>query len=189
MDDKQFVIGIISRLTDQKGLDLVDCVMNEICQDGVQFIVLGTGEQRYEDMFRFYRGIHPQKVSANIYYSDDGSHKLYAGCDVMLVPSRFEPCGLTQLMALRYGTIPVVRETGGLKDTVIPYNEYEKTGNGFSFRNYNAHEMLNTIRYAEHIYYDRKREWNKIVDRAMATDYSWKVSAGKYQEMYDWLIG
>ena len=93
------------------------------------------------------------------------------------------------MIALRYGTLPIVRETGGLRDTVQSYNEYEDTGNGFSFANYNAHEMLNTIRYAEHIYYDRKREWNKIVDRAMATDYSWKVSAGKYQEMYDWLIG
>ena len=93
------------------------------------------------------------------------------------------------MIALRYGTVPIVRETGGLKDTVQPYNEYESTGTGFSFTNYNAHEMLNTIRYAEHIYYDRKREWNKIVDRAMATDYSWKVSAGKNQEMYDLLIG
>ena len=115
--------------------------------------------------------------------------KIYAACDAYLMPSLFEPCGLSQLIALRYGTVPIVRETGGLKDTVQPYNEYESTGTGFSFTNYNAHEMLNTIRYAEHIYYDRKREWNKIVDRAMATDYSWKVSAGKYQEMYDWLIG
>ena len=187
-DDKQFVIGIISRLTDQKGLDLVDRIMNDICCDGVQFIVLGTGDSRYEDMFRYYQGIHPAKVSANIYYSDERSHKMYAGCDVMLVPSRFEPCGLTQLMALRYGTVPIVRETGGLKDTVEPYNEYESKGTGFSFSNYNAHEMLNTIRYAEKIYYDKKREWNKIIDRAMATDYSWSVSALKYQEMYDWLI-
>ena len=185
VDDKQFVIGIISRLTDQKGLDLVDCVMNEICQDGVQFVVLGTGEQRYEDMFRYYQGIHPYKVSANIYYSDERSHKMYAGCDVMLVPSRFEPCGLTQLMALRYGTVPLVRETGGLKDTVQPYNEYEKTGNGFSFRNYNAHEMLNTINYAKEVYYNDKQSWYGIMERAMQADYSWQKSAEKYQELYN----
>ena len=116
------------------------------------------------------------------------SHRIYASCDAFLMPSLFEPCGLSQLMALRYGTVPIVRETGGLKDTVEPYNEYESKGTGFSFSNYNAHEMLNTIRYAENIYYDKKREWNKIIDRAMATDYSWSVSALKYQEMYDWLI-
>ena len=105
------------------------------------------------------------------------------------MPSQFEPCGLSQLMSLRYGTLPIVRETGGLKDTVEPYNEYEKTGTGFSFSNYNAHEMLATVRYAEKIFYDRKREWNKMVDRAMAADFSWHHSAEKYQEMYDWLIG
>ena len=105
------------------------------------------------------------------------------------MPSLFEPCGLSQLMSLRYGTLPIVRETGGLKDTVEPYNEYESKGTGFSFVNYNAHEMMATVRYAERIYYDKKREWNKMVDRAMAADFSWQVSAMKYQEMYDWLIG
>ncbi len=105
------------------------------------------------------------------------------------MPSLFEPCGLSQLMSLRYGTLPIVRETGGLKDTVQPYNEYEGTGTGFSFTNYNAHEMLGTVRYAERIYYDHKRDWNKMVDRAMAQDYSWNNSAKQYQEMYDWLIG
>ena len=105
------------------------------------------------------------------------------------MPSLFEPCGLSQLMALRYGTVPIVRETGGLKDTVETYNEFENRGTGFYFTNYNAHEMLGVIRYAESVYYDKKREWNKIVDRAMAKDYSWNTSAGKYQELYDWLIG
>ena len=186
---KAMMIGIVSRLTDQKGFDLIAYVMDELCQDDIQFVVLGTGEERYENMFRHFDWKYGDKVSANIYYSDALSHKIYAACDAYLMPSLFEPCGLSQLIALRYGTVPIVRETGGLKDTVQPYNEYESTGTGFSFTNYNAHEMLNTIRYAEHIYYDRKREWNKIVDRAMATDYSWKVSAGKYQEMYDWLIG
>lgn len=188
-DDRKFMIGIVSRLTDQKGFDLIAYVMDELCQDNVQIVVLGTGEERYENMFRHFDWKYADKVSANIYYSEAMSHKIYASCDAFLMPSLFEPCGLSQLMALRYGTVPIVRETGGLKDTVESYNEYENTGTGFSFTNYNAHEMLGTIRYAEHIYYDKRREWNKIVDRAMAADFSWKVSANKYQEMYDWLIG
>ncbi len=187
-DDKKFMIGLVSRLTDQKGIDLVAYVMDELCQDDVQIVVLGTGEEQYENMFRHYDWKYHNKVSANIYYSEEISHKIYASCDAFLMPSLFEPCGLSQLMALRYGTVPIVRETGGLKDTVEPYNEFENTGTGFSFINYNAHEMLRTIRYAEKIYYNKKREWNKIVDRAMASDFSWTVSAAKYQEMYDWLI-
>ena len=140
-------------------------------------------------MFRHFDWKYGNKVSANIYYSEALSHKIYAACDAFLMPSLFEPCGLSQLMSLRYGTIPIVRETGGLKDTVEPYNEYESKGTGFSFKNYNAHEMLGTIRYAIRVYYDRKREWNKMVDRAMAADFSWGVSAKKYQEMYDWMLG
>ncbi|MBO5055177.1 MAG: glycogen synthase GlgA [Lachnospiraceae bacterium] len=188
-DDKKFMIGIVSRLTDQKGFDLIAYIMDELCQSNVQIVVLGTGEERYENMFRHFDWKYNNKVSANIYYSDALSHKIYAACDAFLMPSLFEPCGLSQLMSLRYGTVPIVRETGGLKDTVEPYNEYESTGTGFSFTNYNAHEMLGTIYYAEKIYYEKKREWNKIVDRAMAADFSWNVSARKYQEMYDWLIG
>ena len=183
------MIGIVSRLTDQKGFDLIAYIMDELCQDNVQIVVLGTGQEQYENMFRHFDWKYHGKVSANIYDSDALSHKIYAASDAFLMPSLFEPCGLSQLMSLRYGTVPIVRETGGLKDTVEPYNEYEGTGTGFSFKNYNAHEMLGTIRYAEHIYYDKKREWNKIVDRAMAVDFSWHVSAKKYQEMYDWLIG
>ena len=183
------MIGIVSRLTDQKGLDLVACVMDEICTEDVQFVVLGTGNDQYENMFRYYDWKYGNRVSANIYYSEDMSHKIYAACDALLMPSLFEPCGLSQLMSLRYGTIPIVRETGGLKDTVIPYNEFESTGTGFSFTNYNAHEMLGTIRYAKHIYYDKKREWNKLIDRAMAADFSWKVSANKYENLYNWLLG
>ena len=188
-NDKMMMIGIVSRLTDQKGFDLIAYIMDELCQDAVQIVVLGTGEEQYENMFRHFDWKYNNKVSANIYYSESMSNKIYASCDAFLMPSLFEPCGLSQLMALRYGTIPIVRETGGLKDTVEPYNEYESKGTGFSFVNYNAHEMLNTIRYAEKIYYDRKREWNKMIDRAMAVDFSWQVSANKYQEIYDWLIG
>ena len=188
-DDKKMMIGIVSRLTDQKGLDLIQCVMDDLCNDDIQLVVLGTGDERYENMFRHYDWKYHDKVSANIYYSEEMSHKIYAASDAFLMPSLFEPCGLSQLMSLRYGTLPIVRETGGLKDTVEPYNEFAGTGTGFSFSNYNAHEMLSAIRYAEHIYYDKKREWNKIIDRAMAKDYSWNSSAMKYQELYDWLIG
>ena len=117
------------------------------------------------------------------------SHKIYAPCDAFLLPSLFEPCGLSQLMSLRYGTLPIVRETGGLKDTVIPYNEYEGTGTGFSFANYNAHEMLSIVNYAKSVYYNHKREWNKIVDRGMLKDFSWTSSAKKYQKLYDNLLG
>ena len=185
VNDKKFMIGIVSRLTSQKGLDLVECVMEEICTDDVQLVVLGTGEAKYENLFRHYDWKYNDRVSANIYYSEELSHKIYASCDAFLMPSLFEPCGLSQLMSLRYGTVPIVRETGGLKDTVIPYNEYEGTGTGFSFCNYNAHEMLDTIRYAKHVYYNKKREWNKLIDRGMAQDFSWGFSAKKYQELYE----
>ena len=185
VNDKKFMIGIVSRLTDQKGLDLIAYMMDQICAEDVQLVILGTGESQYENMFRHFAWKYPDRVSANIYYSNERSHKIYAACDAFLMPSLFEPCGLSQLMSLRYGTVPIVRETGGLKDTVEPYNEYESKGTGFSFSNYNAHEMLNTIRYAKDVYYNRKREWNKIIDRGMAMDFSWKNSAKKYEQLYD----
>ena len=189
VDPKKMMIGLVSRLTDQKGLDLVAYIMDELCSDAIQFVVLGTGEDRYENMFRHLDWKYGQSVSANIYYSEAMSHKIYAACDAFLMPSLFEPCGLSQLMSLRYGTVPIVRETGGLKDTVEPYNEFEGTGTGFSFANYNAHEMLGTIRYAEKVFYDKKRDWNKIIERGMKVDFSWKTSAEKYKNLYDNLIG
>ncbi len=185
INEKAFMIGLVSRLTDQKGLDLVDYVIEEICAEDTQLVVLGTGEEKYENLFRHFAWKYGNRVSANIFYSNERSHKIYASCDAFLMPSLFEPCGLSQLMSLRYGTIPIVRETGGLKDTVEPYNEYESKGTGFSFANYNAHEMLDTIRYAKHIYYNKKREWNKIIDRGMAKDFSWFSSARKYEELYE----
>lgn len=188
VNPKTMMIGIVSRLTDQKGFDLINYVMDELCSmDNIQLVVLGTGEERYENMFRHFAWKYNGKVSANIYYSEPMSHKVYASCDAFLMPSLFEPCGLSQLMSLRYGTVPIVRETGGLKDTVEPYNEFESTGTGFSFTNYNAHEMLSTIRYAERIYYDKKREWNKIIDRGMARDFSWSNSAKQYEDLYRYL--
>lgn len=183
-DDKIFMIGIVSRLTDQKGLDLVDYVIEEICAPDTQLVVLGTGDEKYEHLFRHFEWKYRDRVSASIYYSNERSHKIYAACDAFLMPSLFEPCGLSQLMSLRYGTVPIVRETGGLKDTVQPYNEFESTGTGFSFANYNAHEMLNTVRYAKDVYYNRRREWNKLIDRGMAMDFSWNNSALKYEDLY-----
>lgn len=179
-----FMIGMVSRLTDQKGFDLIDYVIEELCAQDTQLVVLGTGESKYENLFRHFAWKYKDRVSANIYYSDERAHKIYAASDALLMPSLFEPCGLSQLMSLRYGTVPIVRETGGLKDTVIPYNEYESTGTGFSFANYNAHEMLATICYAKDVYYNRRREWNKLVDRGMLMDFSWNQSAKQYESLY-----
>ena len=189
VDDRKFMLAMVSRLTDQKGLDLVEYMMDQICDENTQLVVLGTGDPKYENMFRHYAWKYPDRVSANIYYSEDMSHKIYAAADAFLMPSLCEPCGLSQLMSLRYGTLPIVRETGGLCDTVESYNEFESKGTGFSFANYNAHEMMDRINFARHIYYDKKREWNKMIDRAMAVDFSWKQSALEYQALYDWLIG
>ncbi|MBO4390156.1 MAG: glycogen synthase GlgA [Lachnospiraceae bacterium] len=184
-DPNAFMIGICSRLTDQKGFDLIQCVIEEICDQDVQLVILGTGEERYEGMFRFYAGRYPDRVSANIYYSEAMSRKIYASCDAFLMPSLFEPCGLSQLMALRYGTVPIVRETGGLRDTVEAYNEYANTGTGFSFANYNAHEMLNVIRYAKSVFFDHKDRWNEMIRRGMTKDFSWNTSARCYEALYD----
>ena len=189
VDPDVLMIGIVSRLTDQKGFDLIAYVMDELCQDAVQFVILGTGEERYENMFRHFEWKYGGRVSAQIYYNEALAHKIYAASDAFLMPSQFEPCGLSQLISLRYGSLPIVRETGGLKDTVEPYNEFEGTGTGFSFTNYNAHEMMGTVRYAEKIYYDSREEWDKMVKRAMDADFSWQASALQYQELYDWLIG
>lgn len=188
-DDNKFMVGIVSRLTDQKGFDLIAYMMEKMCEQDMQIVVLGTGEAKYEDMFRHFAWKYPDKVSANIYYSEVMSHKIYAACDAFLMPSLFEPCGLSQLMSLRYGTLPIVRETGGLKDTVQPFNQFDRTGTGFSFANYNAHEMYNTLMFAMYIYIDRRDEWNNIIKAAMSKDFSWQASARKYQDMYDWLIG
>lgn len=189
VDKKRYMLGLISRLTDQKGLDLIECVMEQIVDEFTQLVVIGTGESKYENMFRHYAWKYPGRVSANICYAEDLAHKLYGAADAFLMPSRFEPCGLTQMISFRYGTVPIVRETGGLKDTVHPYNEYENTGDGFSFTNYNAHEMLEIINYSKKIFFEQKRNWNALVERGMANDYSWKVSTGKYEGLYRYLLG
>ena len=183
-DDNKFMIAMITRLTDQKGLDLVNYVIERIVDEHTQLVVLGTGDEKYENLFRHYQWKYPERVSANIYYSDNRAHKLYAASDAMLMPSRFEPCGLTQLIALRYGSVPIVRETGGLKDTVQPYNWFENTGTGFSFANYNAEEMLNSINYAKTVYFTDRERWKEIAIRGMRMDYSWNNSARRYEELY-----
>lgn len=177
------VIGIVSRLVGQKGLDLIACVIEEIMDMDLQLVVLGTGDADFENLFKNYAWKHPHKVSANIFFDNKLAKRIYASSDMFLMPSKFEPCGIGQLLALRYGTIPIVRETGGLKDTVKAINGEAGEGNGFSFANYNAHDMLYTIRRAVE-YYHNKELWHKLVRRVMEQDNSWNSSAQKYIEMY-----
>ena len=180
------LIGMVSRLTDQKGFDLVAYMMDEILSTmNVQFVELGTGENRYENMFHHFQEKYPDKLSSYIGYSEDRAHRIYAGCDVFLMPSLFEPCGLSQLMSMRYGTLPIVRETGGLKDTVKAYNEEDNTGNGFSFEQYTAHDMLYALQYANKIYSNNKNAWYEMQKRAMKEDFSWESSAREYEELYN----
>ncbi len=189
VDENRMMIGIVSRLTDQKGFDLVAYKLDELLLSDVQIVVLGTGDEKYENLFRHYAWKYPEKLSAQIYFSNEMSHKIYAGCDAFLMPSLFEPCGLSQLISMRYATLPIVRETGGLKDTVIPYNEYTDEGTGFSFANYNADEMLGAIYYAQKVYYETPDKWKKIMKNAMSLDYSWNTSADKYIAMYHEITG
>jgi len=187
--DKQIpIIGIVSRLVASKGLDLIAHVMEELLALDVQVLVLGTGEARYEQLFRDAAWRHPNKVSATISFSDKLAHRIYAGSDLFLMPSRFEPCGISQLIALRYGSIPLVRQVGGLKDTVIPFNPETGAGNGFTFTNYNAHEMLRTVEQAVALYQD-KTKWNKLIKNAMRDEHSWQQSANEYCQLYKKLCG
>lgn len=184
VNEDKIVIGLISRLTDQKGLDLVNAVVGD-CMDGnTQIVVLGTGDPYYEGSFRYYEEIYKGQFCANIMYDEARSHKIYAGCDCLLVPSAFEPCGLTQLIAMRYGTLPIVRETGGLKDTVEPYNEYEGFGNGFTFDKYDAGLLLDAINRAKTTYFTNREAWDAMVVRDMWKDVSWAKSANAYKDLY-----
>ena len=189
LNENIFTVGIISRLTDQKGFELVANAMEQMCSEKMNIVVLGTGDERYENMFRHFAWKYPDKVSANIYFSADMSHKIYAACDALLMPSLFEPCGLSQIIAMRYGTLPIVRETGGLGDTVIPYNRFTGEGTGFSFANYSADDMLNILKYAQGVYYNDKNSWQRLIRNAMSADYSWDASAEKYLKMYSDITG
>ena len=182
------IIGMVGRLSNQKGLDLVDYIIGEIMQENVQLVVLGQGESRYVNLFSWAEGQYQGRVAARFAMDHALAHQIYAGCDMFLMPSQFEPCGLSQLIALRYGTIPIVRETGGLRDTVLSHNEYNGEGNGFSFFNYNAHDMLNTIRRAVGFYHNQKDVWHLLQERGMKGDYSWTNSAKRYVELYNNLV-
>lgn len=185
VDNSAMLIGIVSRMTEQKGFDLVNYVMEEMLNTlNVQVVILGTGEERYQNSFRYFDWKYQGRVAATIGYSEELAHKIYGGADVFLMPSQFEPCGLSQLISMRYGTIPIVRETGGLKDTVEPYNEIWHTGTGFSFANYNAKEMLMIIRYAYDVFKNDPKEWKAMAKRCMSVDNSWENSAKKYEKLY-----
>lgn len=177
------MLAMVTRLADMKGLDLIAHVLNEMLQQDVQMVVLGTGERRYEQMFRDFQGAYPDKLSAQIRFDTALSHLIYGASDLFLMPSLFEPCGLGQMIALRYGSIPIVRETGGLRDTVEPWNEFSGSGNGFTFANYNAHEMLHAIRYALQCFSD-PGQWKTIQKNAMKSDNSWTHSAQLYLDLY-----
>ena len=183
-DTGKFVIGLISRLTDQKGLDLVNAIIPQVLDGHTQVVVLGTGDRRYEDAFRYYEHTYHGSFSACIQYDEARAHRIYAGADALLVPSRFEPCGLTQLNAMHYGTLPIVRETGGLKDTVEPYNTFTGDGNGFTFDRYDAGLLLDAINRAKSLYFDNRYHWDEIVQRDMAKDVSWQRSARQYKDLY-----
>jgi len=188
-NENRMVLGLISRLTDQKGLDLVNAIFPKLLDGNTQVIILGTGDPRYESAFRYFESENPGTVCAYISYNEGLAHQIYAGADALLVPSLFEPCGLTQLIAMRYGTVPIVRETGGLKDTVRPYTDEWSDGNGFTFKQYQADLLLKAINNAKTIYFEQRWNWDNIVRRDMAKDVSWENSARKYQELYSLLIG
>ena len=181
------LVIMIGRLTEQKGLELVKRVLKEILSAGVQMAVLGTGDKPYEEMMRHVEMRHPGAFSARICFDEGLSHRMYAGGDMLLMPSLFEPCGLAQMIAMAYGTLPVVRETGGLRDSVIPYNKETGEGNGFSFQNYNAHEMMFTLLNGAEIFKNNKADWNKLVKNAMAADFRWVRAAEQYCRIYEGL--
>ena len=184
VDDHKIVIGLISRLTNQKGLDLVNNVIPHIMDEHTQVVVLGTGDAEYENAFRYYENQYKGNFCAYIAYNENVAHNIYAGCDALLVPSRFEPCGLTQLISMRYGSVPIVRETGGLKDTVQPYNLFDNTGNGFTFDRYESGLLYDAINRAKTLYFENRTYWDDMVVRNMNKDVSWEQSAKHYKDMY-----
>lgn len=185
VDPKVPLIAMISRLTEQKGLDLVQRMLGEMLQEPIQMVALGVGEAQYEHTLRYFAEQYPEKMSACLMFDESFSHRLYAGADILLMPSQFEPCGLSQMIAMRYGTLPVVRETGGLRDSVIPYNQYTGEGTGFSFANYNAHEMRDAVMRAVTLYREEPEQWQALMGNAMAQDFSWARSAKEYLALYE----
>ena len=183
------LIGLVTRLTSQKGLDLITCVLNDIMRMDVQMVVVGTGDKYFEDAFTDAHYRFPDRFVCCLRHDERMARRTYAASDMYLMPSQFEPCGLSQMIAMRYGAIPIVRETGGLRDSVLPYNWYTDDGNGFSFHDYNAHDMLHVMEQAVGYWYDQRDMWARLMNRAMKTDFSWAVSARKYMELYRGLLG
>ena len=181
------LIGVVTRLTWQKGIDLIINRLHEMMKRDLQLVILGAGDYQYEHVFEEVAQSYPDKLSVNLKYDFGLSCRIYGSCDMFLMPSLFEPCGLSQMMSMRYGTVPIVRETGGLKDSVAPYNEYLQTGTGFSFANYNAHEMMDTIDYALKVYQD-KQAWQIIVNNAMKEKLDWEKSAKTYERLFNDLL-
>ena len=183
------LVAMVSRLVEPKGLDLVIRVLDELLEhEDMQFVLLGVGDKVYEDWFKELAWRHPTKVSTNIYFSDEMAQRIYAASSIFLMPSAYEPCGIGQLISMRYGSIPVARATGGLKDTVVPYDKATQKGNGFLFSNYNAHEMMSTIKKALTLFRDFN-SWKILIQNAMQSDYSWARSAKEYKALYERLIG
>ncbi|QHW34332.1 glycogen synthase GlgA [Paenibacillus rhizovicinus] len=181
------LIGIVSRLVDQKGFDLIEAVLEQILSEKVQLVVLGSGDWQYEQMFRKAQAKRPEQVATWFGFNDGLARRIYAGSDMYLMPSQFEPCGLSQLLALRYRSVPIVRETGGLRDTIQPYNEFTGEGNGFSFTNYNAHDLLYTVQRAIRFYQDPEA-WQRLVVNGAKEDYSWTRSAKAYLSLYGSIV-
>ena len=179
------MIGMVTRLSEMKGLDLVRYILDELLEEDIQFVMLGTGEYTYEEMFKYFAWKYPEKMASRIYFGGEEAHKIYAASDFYLMPSISEPCGISQLIAMRYGTLPIVREAGGLKDTVIPYNEFTGEGTGYSFANINAHELLFTIKNAIDVYKNDRDNHNRLIKNAMKQDIDWKKSAEKYLQLYE----
>ena len=182
-DDRPLMV-MVTRLTRQKGMDLVMYALDRILAGGVQVAVLGTGDRDYEDGLRYFQDKYPGTMAARIEFDPALSQRMYAAADMFLMPSKFEPCGLSQIIAMRYGTLPIVRETGGLKDTVIPYNEFTGEGTGFSFSNFNGDEMGDAVFRAARLFWDNRDAWNQLVTQAMSQDFSWTRSADKYLDLY-----
>lgn len=183
-DENRPMLAMISRLTEQKGMDLVAAVIDEILRADIQVVVLGTGDWKYENMVKRVEGQYPNKFRAILQFSSDLASKLYAASDLFLMPSKFEPCGLGQMIAMTYGSVPIVRETGGLKDTVQPYNPTDKTGVGFTFKTYNSYDMLDAVWRAYGTFFD-KDNWKAVASNAMKQDFGWEVSAKKYIDIYN----
>ncbi len=186
-NEKTPVVGMVTRLVSHKGLDLVSAIIDKLLEDDIQLVVIGTGDWKYEQFLRDKQWQYPFKLSVNIAFNSELAQKVYAGSDLFLMPSRSEPCGLAQMIALRYGTIPIVRKTGGLRDSIEQFNEETGEGNGFLFAGYDADEMLSAIRYACDLYRNGEH-WGRLIENGMKTDFSWKKSAKKYNKLYDELI-